>query len=59
MSEAAPLPMAMAATREREEAQPPHGVTFPELVWAHHLRERELHREDAGEAYSGDRKSVV
>ena len=54
MSEAAPLPLARAATREREETAPPEDVTFPELVWAHHLRERELRHEDGDAApYAG------
>ncbi len=53
MSEAAPIPMARAATREREEIAPPDEVTFPELVWAHHLRERELRHEDGADFYDG------
>jgi len=54
MSEAAPIPMGRAATREREEIAPPDEVTFPELVWAHHLRERELRHADSGEdPYAG------
>ena len=43
MSEAAPMPMARAAQREKDHAETPSEITFPELVWAHHLRERELH----------------
>jgi hypothetical protein len=53
MSEAAPIPMARAATREREELAPPEDVTFPELVWAHHLRERELRHKEGNEFYDG------
>jgi hypothetical protein len=45
--------MARAATREREEIAPPEEVTFPELVWAHHLRERELRHEHGSDFYDG------
>jgi hypothetical protein len=31
--------------------RPPDPVAFPELVWAHHLRQQELH--DGGEPYGG------
>jgi hypothetical protein len=47
------MTMARAATREREEIAPPDEVTFPELVWAHHLRERELRHEQGGDFYDG------
>jgi hypothetical protein len=53
MSEAAPISMARSATREREEIAPPDDVTFPELVWAHHLRERELRHEAGSDFYDG------
>ena len=43
MTEAARIPMARASGRERAEIEAPDEVTFPEVVWAHHLRERELH----------------
>ena len=43
MTEAARIPMAKASGRERAEIEAPDEVTFPEVVWAHHLRERELH----------------
>jgi hypothetical protein len=52
MSEAARMPIARTAEREREEIQSPDAVTFPELVWAHHLREGELRNED-GDPYAG------
>ena len=52
MTEAARIPMARAAGRERADYEPPGEVTFPELVWAHHLRELELHRAH-GDAYAG------
>lgn len=52
MSEAAPMPMARTAQREREKVEAPGEITFPELVWAHHLREKELHH-GGGEAYDG------
>ena len=53
MSEAAPIPMARAAQREREQVEPPEDVTFPELVWAHFMREQELRHVDADGAYGG------
>ena len=53
MSEAAPVPIARGATREREQIVPPDDVTFPELVWAHHLRERELRHDESGDPYAG------
>lgn len=43
MTEAARIPMARATGRERAEVEAPDEVTFAEVVWAHHLRERELH----------------
>lgn len=43
MTEAARIPMARASGRERADVEAPEEVTFPEVVWAHHLRERELH----------------
>ena len=52
MTEAAPMPMARTAQRGREKAEAPPEVTFPELVWAHHLREGELHNEHV-DAYAG------
>ena len=53
MTEAARIPMARASGREREGAVIPDEVTFPELVWAHHLRERELRHEDGTDPYEG------
>ena len=52
MTEAAHLPMARAAQREREQVEVPEEITFAELVWAHHLRERELHSRHA-DPYAG------
>ena len=52
MTEAARIPMARASGRERAEIEAPDEVTFAEVVWAHHLRERELHN-GHGDPYSG------
>jgi len=52
MTEAAPMPMARTAQRGREKAEAPGEITFPELVWAHHLREQELHKRN-GDPYAG------
>ncbi len=43
MTEAARIPMARATGREQAGIEAPDEVTFAEVVWAHHLRERELH----------------
>ena len=53
MTEVAPMPVARAAQREHEAIVPPGEVTFTELVWAHHLRERELHSGNGGDPYDG------
>ena len=52
MTEAARIPMARASGRERAEIEAPDEVTFPEVVWAHHLREREL-RNGHSDPYAG------
>jgi hypothetical protein len=52
MAEAAQLPIAGVAPREHEVIRVPEDVTFPELVWSHHLRQLELHNPGA-DAYAG------
>jgi hypothetical protein len=52
MTEAARIPMARASGREHAGIEAPDEVTFPEVVWAHHLRERELHSGHS-DPYSG------
>ena len=52
MTEAAQMPIAGVGARGREASEAPDEISFPELVWAHHLRERELHRNGA-QPYAG------